>query len=188
MRIDIMASCGILPNAVWNTYVGMIQNIGICFCCNSELISRGNFECGHVQSRAENGDTTVQNMRPICSLCNKSMGTKNMEDFMNMYGFIKNKNWNNTIDANDYILQLSNTGHDVLEKHKNIPIKKKETCVSQRDVNKKRDMDKQNTHKKPKYVCRKCNKPFASRQNLEYHIENNACKEIWITVQAIYRD
>ena len=33
-------------------------------------------------------------MKPICCLCNKSIGTSNMETFMTKYGFAKNINWN----------------------------------------------------------------------------------------------
>ena len=39
------------------------------------------------------GPTMLQNLRPTCSLCNKSMGTKNMEIFMETWGFTKIKNW-----------------------------------------------------------------------------------------------
>jgi len=31
--------------------------------------------------------TTIQNLRPICSLCNGSMGTTNMEEFMKKNGY-----------------------------------------------------------------------------------------------------
>lgn len=34
-----------------------------------------------------NGVTNIRNLRPICSLCNKSMGTRNMYDFIDQYGF-----------------------------------------------------------------------------------------------------
>ena len=48
----------------------------MCFCCNVEPITFANFECGHVQSGVNGGDDKIQNLRPICSLCNKSMGKK----------------------------------------------------------------------------------------------------------------
>lgn len=78
-------------NCVWNTYVGIEQKLGICFCCNIEPISFANFECGHIQSRVNGGDDTIQNLRPICSLCNKSMGKTNMIEFIEKYGFNKKK-------------------------------------------------------------------------------------------------
>ena len=55
-----------------------------CFCCSLvNLNALGSWECGHVNSEASGGDLSIQNLRPICSGCNKSMGTKNMFDYMN---------------------------------------------------------------------------------------------------------
>lgn len=93
-------------NSVWNIYIGKEHKQSFCFCCSTEPITFGNFECGHVQSRKKNGDDTVQNLRPICGLCNKSMSTNNMEEFMKNYGFAKNSNWdknnfNNTKNVDD---------------------------------------------------------------------------------------
>ena len=45
-------------------------------------ISPDNFEGGHIQSLALGGENTVDNIVPICSMCNKSMGTINLIDFM----------------------------------------------------------------------------------------------------------
>lgn len=81
-------------NSIWNYYIGSDVKIGPCFCCNNETISTANFECGHVQSEKEGGDLTLTNLRPICSLCNKSMSTNNMEVFMDKYGYKKNDCWN----------------------------------------------------------------------------------------------
>ncbi len=82
-----------LRNSVWNSYIGKKNKEGMCFCCNSEQISSGNFECGHIVAESEGGEINIQNLRPICSLCNKSMGGKNMEDFMKKCGYQKNQNW-----------------------------------------------------------------------------------------------
>ena len=71
-----------IRNCVWNKYMGDTKKKGLCFCCNSEQITFANFECGHIQAVSKNGETTINNLRPICSLCNKSMGTNNMEEFM----------------------------------------------------------------------------------------------------------
>lgn len=80
-------------NVVWNTYIGVDNKSGICLCCNSEKIGYANFECGHILARANGGNDTIGNLRPICSLCNKSMGTKNMRDFIDNFGFDKHPNW-----------------------------------------------------------------------------------------------
>lgn len=77
-----------LRNAVWNTYIGAETGKSICFCCGVESISRGVYECGHVQSKASGGSDMLSNLRPVCGLCNKSMGTRNMVEFIKDCGFI----------------------------------------------------------------------------------------------------
>ena len=42
----------------------------------------GSWECGHIKSEANGGDLNTNNLKPICSGCNKSMGSKNMDDYM----------------------------------------------------------------------------------------------------------
>lgn len=90
-----------LRNTIWNTYIGTENKTGICFCCQTEMISTANFECGHVLAEKNNGELTIDNLRPICSLCNKSMGTQNMEMFMTKHGYTKCKDWNGIIKNND---------------------------------------------------------------------------------------
>lgn len=63
-------------NSVWNMYIGEEIKIGLCYCCATERISTANFECGHIQSKARDGNISIQNLRPICGICNKSMGTQ----------------------------------------------------------------------------------------------------------------
>lgn len=72
---------------VWKKYISAIHIKGKCFCCRSNEISISNFECGHVISRKNGGPTTLQNLRPICSQCNKSMGTRDMDEFIISCGF-----------------------------------------------------------------------------------------------------
>lgn len=40
-----------------------------------------NWHAGHVISESNNGDTCLNNLRPICKKCNLSMGSKNWVDF-----------------------------------------------------------------------------------------------------------
>lgn len=75
-----------LRQLVWNRYIGARYGIGKCWCCRSTLINAFSFECGHVISEADGGETNLQNLRPICSLCNRSMGTKNMMTFQHENG------------------------------------------------------------------------------------------------------
>lgn len=79
-----------LKNKVWDTYIGREKGIGNCFCCNKEIDSK-NFDCGHVIAVNRGGPTTLENMRPLCPVCNKSMGDKNMKEFKNNY-FPENDN------------------------------------------------------------------------------------------------
>ena len=55
-----------------------------CYCC-SKQINITNFHCGHIISRKDNGPTNEDNLRPICSDCNSSMGSQNMETFKNVF-------------------------------------------------------------------------------------------------------
>lgn len=71
----------VLKNAVWDKYIGQDKGIGNCYCCQSNIDSK-HFECGHIISEQDGGDITLDNLRPVCSLCNKSMGTQNMSDFI----------------------------------------------------------------------------------------------------------
>jgi 5-methylcytosine-specific restriction endonuclease McrA len=50
-------------------------------------ISMNNFECGHVLAEAKGGQLSVENLRPICGGCNRSMGSENLEDFKRRCGF-----------------------------------------------------------------------------------------------------
>ena len=87
-----------IPSAVrkivWNTYIGKDNSTGKCLCCNSEDISITNFECGHIKSEKNGGEVNIENLRPICGNCNKSIGRNNMDEFMNKYKIKIPSNWN----------------------------------------------------------------------------------------------
>ncbi len=75
-----------LKRKVWAAQIG--EDIGKtkCLCCRLTDISQMNFHCGHIISEANGGEINVDNLRPICQSCNSSMGTVNMDVFMNKYG------------------------------------------------------------------------------------------------------
>jgi len=73
-----------LKNKVWDHYIGLEKGLGNCYCCNNEIDSK-NFECGHVIAVKNKGINSLYNLRPVCSCCNKSMGTENLENFKNKY-------------------------------------------------------------------------------------------------------
>ncbi len=84
---------------VWNTYIGKDNPIDKCLCCSSEDISITNFECGHIKSEKNGGEVTIENLRPICGNCNKSIGGNNMDEFMDKYKIKKPVNWNGKLIA-----------------------------------------------------------------------------------------
>ena len=69
---------------VWNTYIGEERGTFKCMC--GSTVSQLNFECGHVISRALGGSNTLENLRPVCGRCNKSMGTTSLFDHLNSLG------------------------------------------------------------------------------------------------------
>ena len=73
-----------LKNKVWDKYIGAEKGQGKCYCCKGFLDSK-NFECGHVTPVKKGGQNILSNLRPVCSCCNKSMGTKNLEVFKETY-------------------------------------------------------------------------------------------------------
>lgn len=73
-------------NTIWKLHVGNKTETK-CFCCSVEPITKGNFDCGHIISDSEGGKIKLDNLRPICGLCNKSMGTQDMMEFMKEFGY-----------------------------------------------------------------------------------------------------
>ena len=74
-----------LKRLVWNTNIGEEIGKTKCLCCKSTDISQMSFHCGHVVAEANGGELIVSNLKPICQNCNSSMGTKNMNDFMDTF-------------------------------------------------------------------------------------------------------
>ena len=68
-----------IRNELWRNHFGE-RFRGNCFVCKSQ-IQKNNFEAGHVVAVANGGTETLDNLRPICRTCNRSMGTQNLEDF-----------------------------------------------------------------------------------------------------------
>ncbi len=84
---------------VWECYIGKEVGSAKCMCCQKNEIIQGHFEAGHIISERDGGATNIENLRPICSLCNKSMGSKNMLEFMQEYGYQKPRNWNSKVPS-----------------------------------------------------------------------------------------
>ena len=71
----------IIRKHVWGFYMGASRGEGMCMCCKTEKITAFTFVCGHVVAAAVGGLATVDNLRPICALCNSSMGIMDMHQF-----------------------------------------------------------------------------------------------------------
>ena len=68
---------------IWEQYIGIDIGRTKCLCCNLNDITQFNFHNGHILAKSKGGDMSKENLRPICSQCNLSMGNESMIDFMN---------------------------------------------------------------------------------------------------------
>jgi hypothetical protein len=69
---------------VLNKYICESIGKSKCYCCKLTE-TQLSFHCGQVISEKNGGKINVENLRPICQNCNSSMGTKNMNDFIQEY-------------------------------------------------------------------------------------------------------
>ena len=74
----------IIKDNLWNKTFTEKSGLGQCFVCKGKITSRS-FDCGHVISVANGGTDQLDNLQPVCSTCNKSMGTQNMIEFKQQY-------------------------------------------------------------------------------------------------------
>jgi len=65
---------------VWKKYFNNVFE-ALCPMCKENSINALHFECGHDIAASIGGPSNLDNLRPICSTCNKSMGTKRWCDF-----------------------------------------------------------------------------------------------------------
>jgi len=70
-------------NKVWRKFCGNSLD-SKCFCCQEHL-SYECWEAGHVIPESKGGTSSLDNLRPICLACNRSMGTMHMFEFMKKY-------------------------------------------------------------------------------------------------------
>ena len=71
-------------NALWINYFKN-QREGKCQCCLRETISIGNFHAGHVKAHINGGSSSLDNLVPICMLCNTSCGKYDLNEFIIKY-------------------------------------------------------------------------------------------------------
>lgn len=69
---------------VWERYFGQRLR-GKCLCCKSTDIARDDCEMCHIISVASGGETNIDNLKPGCKNCNRSMGTMDFEEYRRKY-------------------------------------------------------------------------------------------------------
>ena len=76
---------GAMRLAVWEKWVGQ-RTRAKCFCCwqadITQLSNYKTFHAGHIISDHNGGETSVENMLPICRDCNMNMGAENWDDYV----------------------------------------------------------------------------------------------------------
>jgi 5-methylcytosine-specific restriction endonuclease McrA len=68
-----------MKDAVWRK-MGNVHE-GLCTVCRVNMMSSRSFACGHITAESKDGKTEVGNLMPICTTCNSSMGSKNMDEY-----------------------------------------------------------------------------------------------------------
>lgn len=68
--------------AIWIKHIGAYIFTAKCLCCNSKRIDPFDFEAGHIEAHSKGGSDDISNLIPICSTCNRDMGTQNLRVFM----------------------------------------------------------------------------------------------------------
>ena len=70
-----------IKDEVWRRYVGIDKREGKCVVCKRAIYT-DDFEAGHNKARAKGGTDNVSNLRPICTKCNRAMGTKSIDQWI----------------------------------------------------------------------------------------------------------
>jgi hypothetical protein len=76
-----------LKRKVWNKYIGEEIGKATCLCCKLSTITQLSFHCGHIIAESKGGTLKMENLKPICQSCNSSMGTMDMDEYMQKFGF-----------------------------------------------------------------------------------------------------
>lgn len=72
-----------LRTQVWKKHTCNIVDEGHCYVCDKRLYF-SDMECGHIIAHALGGDTSLENLMPVCKSCNLDMGIMNLEEYKKM--------------------------------------------------------------------------------------------------------
>lgn len=81
----------------WDRNIGSSVGEVLCIVCDMTKINSKTFEGGHIISEHNGGQVNIDNILPICHQCNLSMGSVNMNEYVekyhpkNMGNFVKRK-------------------------------------------------------------------------------------------------
>jgi hypothetical protein len=73
----------VVRNAVIQKYLK--DDKSVCFCCK-HILRECDIELGHIIPFSKGGNATVDNLVPICSSCNKSVGNRNLATYIDELG------------------------------------------------------------------------------------------------------
>jgi len=73
-----------IKTLVWDQWIGADKRSGECIACR-DTIQFENKEIAHVVASAKGGTDQISNLRICCGACNRSMGTKNLNEFVSRY-------------------------------------------------------------------------------------------------------
>lgn len=116
--------------AIWNKFIGVDKGIGYCYVGCGNVIQIATMQAGHIKAEAMGGETTIENLRPICSHCNTSMGKTDMREFIVKYKFdspllkessykaYKPKKDDNLVDVSEPINKLDMSTNDYSDQWK----------------------------------------------------------------------
>jgi hypothetical protein len=69
-----------IKEAVWRKMYGTDVE-GQCSVCRQNTISAFRFHCGHILAVSKTGTNEIDNLLPICDICNLSMGNEDLGTF-----------------------------------------------------------------------------------------------------------
>jgi len=73
----------VLRRNVWKKH-NETSLVGKCYVCDKN-IDYDNFQCGHIKAVFYGGSNSIDNLEPICQICNLDMGVQNLEEYKKDY-------------------------------------------------------------------------------------------------------
>ena len=73
----------------WDKWIGEEFGVHNCLCCDRIKIKQSRFHGGHFISEKNGGRISVNNIIPICAGCNSSMGSKNMDTYLELFESVR---------------------------------------------------------------------------------------------------